>query len=105
MQGWLLSLMTRSWFAISTADMLVELGYQTLQAGSAEDALRILANRRVDLLVTDHLMPGMTGTELAEHVRQTTPGIKVVIVSGYADSDGLSPNYTRLTSRFGKASL
>jgi PAS domain S-box-containing protein len=89
----------------STADMLDELGYETVQAGSAEDALRVLEERRIDLLVTDHLMPGMTGTELAQTVHARRPDLKVVIVSGYAEAEGLSANYTRLTKPFRQAEL
>jgi CheY-like chemotaxis protein len=89
----------------STADMLDELGYDTIEAASAEDALRVLKERRVDLLVTDHLMPGMTGTELAQATRDRFPALKVLIVSGYADVEGLDPSYTRLTKPFRQAEL
>lgn len=89
----------------STADMLDELGYESVQAPSAADALRVLEERHVDVLVTDHLMPGMTGTELARTVRSEWPNIKVLIVSGYAESAGLDPTYTRLTKPFRQAEL
>jgi CheY-like chemotaxis protein len=85
--------------------MLDELGYETLEAASADDALRVLAERPVDLLVTDHLMPGMTGTELAQVTRRRFPKLKVLIVSGYADSQGLDASYTRLTKPFRQAEL
>jgi len=40
----------------------------------------------VDLLLTDVMMPGMLGNELAEHVRARRPGTKVLYMSGYADA-------------------
>jgi CheY-like chemotaxis protein len=89
----------------STADMLEELGYDTVEAVSAEDAMQVLEQQHVDLLVTDHLMPGMTGTELAQAIRRRFPGLKVLIVSGYADAEGLDPSYTRLTKPFRQAEL
>jgi CheY-like chemotaxis protein len=89
----------------STADMLNDLGYDTVEAASAEDALQVLGQQRVDLLVTDHLMPGMTGTELAQATRQRFPLLKVLIVSGYADAEGLDPSYTRLTKPFRQSEL
>lgn len=46
---------------ISTAAMLAELGYVVIEAASAEEALRLIANgAQVRLVITDHLMPGMT---------------------------------------------
>jgi len=58
----------------STADMLSDLGYTVVEAYSAEQALRPVAGGLVpDLVVTDHLMPGMTGTELAHVLRERRP--------------------------------
>lgn len=90
---------------LSTAEMLEGLGYKTIEASSAEVALKVLEERTVDLLVTDHLMPGMTGTELAKAVTGQFPSLKVLIVSGYADADGLDPAFTRLTKPFRQAEL
>ena len=64
---------------MSTADMLADLGYAVIEAGSAEEAVRLLAGDRMpDIVVTDHLMPGMTGAELARHIGAlralSTPG-------------------------------
>jgi CheY-like chemotaxis protein len=58
-----------------------------------------------DLLVTDHLMPGMTGTELARRLRSEQPRLAVLIVSGYADAEGIAPDLPRLTKPFGSADL
>ncbi len=90
----------------STADMLIELGYQVIEAASAEDALSKLDQLGViELLVTDHLMPGMTGTDLAITIRQRSPGTRVLIISGYADVDGISPDMQRLTKPFKQSDL
>ena len=90
----------------TTADMLIELGHDVIEADSAEAALRLLdQGLKPDLLVTDHLMPGVSGTELARDVRARLPGTGVLIVSGYADADGIAPDLPRLTKPFGSAEL
>lgn len=50
--------------------------------------------------MTDHLMPGMTGTELAREVQSQHPKTKVLIVSGYADAQGISSDLPRLSKPF-----
>ena len=91
---------------MSTADMLGDIGYAVVEAGSAEEALRLLeGGLRPDLLVTDHLMPGMNGTDLAHVVRSDRPGIRVLIVSGYAEGDGIDSDLPRLTKPFRNADL
>jgi signal transduction histidine kinase/CheY-like chemotaxis protein len=86
---------------LSTADMLSDLGYAVTEAGSAEAALALIrGGLSPDLLVTDHLMPGMNGTELAQIVRSERPGVQILLVSGYAESEGVSPDLPRLTKPF-----
>jgi two-component system, cell cycle sensor histidine kinase and response regulator CckA len=60
-------------------------GYQVLVASSGTEALALVreSDRRLDLLFTDVMMPGMSGFELAERVRLLQPQIKVMFVSGY----------------------
>lgn len=55
---------------------------------------------RLDLLVTDHLMPGMNGTDLARIIQAEHPGAQIVVVSGYAESEGIAPDLPRLTKPF-----
>ena len=85
----------------STAHMLAELGYRVVEASSADEALTIMESEPwLDLLVTDHLMPGTTGADLARVVQEQRPSLPVLIVSGYADAEGISPDLPRLTKPF-----
>lgn len=90
----------------STADMLEELGYQVQEADSGETALALIAQGiRPDLLVTDHLMPGMNGVELALTLRERFPELPVLVVSGYAEVEGIAPGLPRLTKPFRSVEL
>ena len=91
---------------LSTADMLMDLGYAVLEANSAEEALRLVnEGLRPDLVVTDHLMPGMSGVDLARDLRSRQPDLPVLIISGYAQMDGIAPGFPRLTKPFRAAEL
>ena len=91
---------------LSTADMLADLGYDVIEAASAEEALRLLASgAQVHLVISDHLMPGMSGADLAQAVRERYPDLAVLILSGYADVEGVVPNLPRLTKPFRKDEL
>lgn len=91
---------------MSTADMLIDLGFDVVEAVSAEEALRLIANGLTpDLLITDHLMPGMSGGELARDLRSRQPDLPILVVSGYADAEGLEPDLQRLTKPFRNAEL
>jgi PAS domain S-box-containing protein len=91
---------------LSTADMLTELGFSVHEAASAEAALlAIEAGLRPDILITDHLMPGMTGMELAHAVKVRLPAMRVLIVSGFAEGDGIDPSLPRLTKPFVQSDL
>ncbi|WP_084584015.1 PAS domain-containing protein [Sphingomonas azotifigens] len=90
----------------TAAEMLRALGYQVQLADSAEAALRMLdAGLAPDLLVTDHLMPGMTGTDLARAVRGRLGDVPTLIVSGYAEVEGLSRDFAYLPKPFRQADL
>jgi signal transduction histidine kinase/CheY-like chemotaxis protein len=91
---------------MSTADMLGDLGYTVTEAASAEAALDIVATGFApDILITDHLMPGITGTELASRIQEQLPATSVLIISGYADVEGIAPNVPRLTKPFRETDL
>ena len=82
-------------------------GYTVIEAESAEDALSILedADLRIDLFVTDVIMPGMDGPTWVREALRTRPDTKVVFVSGYAedaldDAEGTIPNSVFLPKPF-----
>lgn len=68
-----------------TVECLRELGYRVLEAHDGPSALRLLErqNEPLDLLFTDVVMPGMTGSELAEAARERQPSLRVLYTSGY----------------------
>jgi PAS domain S-box-containing protein len=69
----------------TTSESLTELGYDVVPAGSAQEALdAVTGGLAPDLLVTDHLMPGMTGAQLAIELRARLPGLPVLMITGYA---------------------
>jgi CheY-like chemotaxis protein len=91
---------------LSTADMLIDLGYEVVEAASGEEALALLQKgEAVDLLMTDHLMPGMSGVELVRKARELRPHLPVVIASGYAAEEDIGPDLPRLTKPFRSAEL
>ncbi|RON80415.1 hybrid sensor histidine kinase/response regulator, partial [Pseudomonas chlororaphis] len=68
-------------------NVLSELGYSAFEAEDAKSALPLLeSERRVDLLVTDVGLPGMNGRQLAEIARQQRPELKVLFMTGYAET-------------------
>jgi CheY-like chemotaxis protein len=72
---------------MSTADMLAALGHTPIEAYSGKQALELLGQRQVDVLITDHSMPGMTGLELAQVARAERPTLPVLLASGYGEDD------------------
>ncbi len=70
----------------STTAMLEDLGHSVVQATSAVAALTILrSDAAMDLVLTDHAMPGLTGTELARLIHQSWPRLPVILVTGYPE--------------------
>ena len=88
----------------STADMLDRLGYDVLQANNGASALELLAgSTAIDALVTDYLMPGMTGRELAARARIDRPELPVLLITGYTRLDEIGPDLARLEKPFRQA--
>ncbi|VWX52760.1 GAF domain-containing protein [Novosphingobium sp. 9U] len=86
---------------MSTAEMLADLGYAVTEASSGEEALqRVREGLRPRVLVTDHLMPGMSGTQLARDVLAAAPDTRVLVVSGYAALEDIAPDLPRLAKPF-----
>jgi PAS domain S-box-containing protein len=96
-----------------TARMLREHGYTVLEAESGDDALRLaraFGPQRVSLLVTDVVMPGMSGKKLVEELRREAPGLRVVYISGYPQEElgrnrELEPGVAFLSKPFSGATL
>jgi PAS domain S-box-containing protein len=84
-----------------TAEMLTELGFDVREAPSPEAALcAIRSGLTPDILVTDHLMPGMTGVELAYAVQGLLPSARALIISGFAEVESLDASLNRLAKPF-----
>jgi CheY-like chemotaxis protein len=67
-------------------DGLRGLHYEVIDASDGEEALELLERMQFDLLLVDFAMPGMNGAQVARAAQQKQPGLKVLVVSGYADS-------------------
>lgn len=72
---------------MNTTLMLEDLGHTVIEAYSGTDALKELRSgaHDIDLVITDHSMPRMTGSELAAVIREERPGLPVVLATGYAE--------------------
>jgi PAS domain S-box-containing protein len=92
---------------MNTAAMLEDLGHSVLEAHSAAEALDILRDgRAIDVVITDHAMPQMTGAELAQVLQRERPALPVVMATGYAELPVASPtDAIRLTKPFRQQDL
>jgi signal transduction histidine kinase/ActR/RegA family two-component response regulator len=69
-----------------TAAMISDLGHTPVEAHSAAEALEILGSGlKVDVVLTDHVMPIMTGLQLAECIQEKFPGLPIILATGYAE--------------------
>ena len=94
------------WVRILARDMLADEGYRVLEASDGHDAVRVAAQHPgpIHLLLTDVVMPGMDGCELATGLTALLPGLKVLFMSAY-DRDflvarGLDPGGPVVTKPF-----
>ena len=75
---------------------LGEQGYRTLEAVDGPSGLKILrSGKRIDLLITDVGLPGMDGRQVAERAREEKPDLKILFITGYAESVALSDGFLR----------
>jgi YesN/AraC family two-component response regulator len=82
------------------------MGHYVLQAESGEEALALLSEHEVDLLLTDYAMPRMSGGQLVDRAREANSDLKVIVVSGYADlPEGAALEVPRLSKPFTDAEL
>ena len=81
------------------AEILSTHGYRVLSADSGKEALNVLRHETVDLLLSDVIMPGMNGYELAQQVMQYYPQTKIQMASGFSDNyhtDSVDPSLHEL---------
>ncbi len=79
---------------------LTSRGYSVLEAGNGVEAIEVLAQNggRVDLVVSDVVMPEMDGPTMLKEMRKRNPALKIIFVSGYAEeafAKSLPPNDDR----------
>ena len=65
--------------------LLVDLGCEVVSAESGQDALKLLEGKPIDLVLSDVVMPGMSGVELARRMRDSHPNVPVLLATGYSD--------------------
>ena len=90
-----------------TADMLSGAGYSVTQASSGYQALELLrSGHPTEVLIADYAMPGMTGVDLAHEARALRPGLRVLLITGYATvADREAGGLPRLAKPFRQAHL
>jgi PAS domain S-box-containing protein len=75
-----------------SSSYLASCGYRVLAAESGQAAMHILARtERIDLLLVDMAMPGINGIEVIRRARERRPGLRALLVTGYADIRAFSP--------------
>ena len=92
---------------MNTVDMVQDLGHTALEAYSGKEALEILnSGQRIDVLITDYAMPGMTGVELANRARELHPDLPILLATGYADlPSGTTTDLPRLAKPYQQVDL
>jgi PAS domain S-box-containing protein len=92
----------------SSAAMLEDLGHEVVGVASGESALAIIQEEgdQIDLVIADHLMPGMTGLELANTLRTLRPCLPVILATGHSELPvDAGPTLPRLTKPFDQRQL
>ena len=93
--------------ALNTSALLEELGHTVYSAPSGLHALDILRReKKIDLMITDQLMPDMTGSELATRIRAENAHFPIILATGYAElAPGEGEGLPRLAKPFGQREL
>jgi CheY-like chemotaxis protein len=90
----------------ATAEMLRDCGYEVVEASDGSEALQKLKGAAViNMLVTDYLMPGMTGAALVREAQAIAPDLPALIITGYAVPEDLPSNLPRLRKPFRQEEL
>jgi signal transduction histidine kinase len=93
--------------SMAMSAMLEDLGHAVVEASSGQSALDMLrGGTEVDLVITDHAMPGMTGTELARQIKSEWPDLPIILATGYADlPNEEDPGWPRLSKPYHQEEL
>jgi PAS domain S-box-containing protein len=90
----------------ATLQMLTEMGHDVVEASSGIQALSMLADDpAIEMVATDHLMPGMSGVELYRELRAAGCELPVVVITGYANPDELPAELPKLRKPFTASQL
>ncbi|MGL3822957.1 PAS domain-containing protein [Sphingopyxis sp. R3-92] len=85
---------------MNTSALLEDLGHTVFEASSGDEALALFAaNCDIDVIVTDHAMPGMTGAELAEQIEEIRSNVPLILATGYGE---LPPGFRSGAVKLGK---
>lgn len=92
---------------LSTRAMIEDLGHRVQTASDGEEALALIrAHNDFDLVISDYVMPAMSGSELAEHISRLRPALAIIISSGFTDTvSPLGQRLPRLPKPFNQAEL
>ena len=80
--------------------LLKRLGYEVITAASAEEAEGLALTQPFALLLTDMMLPGLSGADLAERLRQRRPEVRVILMSGYTDDEEIRRRAAHGSLRF-----
>ena len=90
----------------NTAAMLEDLGHRVQTAGSAAQALTVLARSKPDLVITDYAMPQMNGLDLAREIKARRPELPVILATGFAElPPGAGEDLPRLAKPYSQPEL
>jgi CheY-like chemotaxis protein len=90
----------------ATGEMMRDLGHSVVEASGALEALeRLDGGLKVDVVVTDYMMPGMDGGALARRIAETRPDIAVLLITGYTGPTNDVMHLPRLSKPFGQSEL
>jgi CheY-like chemotaxis protein len=92
---------------MNTVMMLEDMGHTVVEANSGAQALGILENQDIDMIITDQTMPRMTGIQLAAQIEERWPDLPIIIATGYAElpKDANMLHLVRLSKPFTEAQL
>ena len=90
----------------ATAEMIRDLGHDVEEARSGLEALALIeSGSKVDVVVTDYMMPGMDGGVLARRVARVRADLPVLLITGYTGSDEDVRHLPRLSKPFGRTEI